>query len=1293
MAFSAKNTQEYFYTVTAYKATSTYYALKGNFTGPSHLNLILGKSSHIEILKVTTSGLEPVLDVDLYARIAHMELYRPPNLSIDILFVTTVKHRYCALSYDPEKNEIKTEASGDLRERGGTIAQGGQVAIVDPYCRAAAVHAYQGLLRVIPMYHPRNAIWFKGGTGNGGAVPDRKMKSAVSRPVQPALGDLSSDSFTIRMDDLLVHAIVFLDTPPATPDVPKPTPSTPVKRSSSSSASIVPNMFSSSTNPNFPTFPTIAIISEDVNMSRKLKIYSVDFEAKELRSVKDMETLTDIDKTAHTLIPVQQPWGGVIIIGEESFTYVCYSPKVCVTVDIVPPKLIKCWCPIGGEDRKRFLLADVYGRLFLLFLVSDADGEQIVDMKLEQLGETSLASAIAYLDNGYVFIGSHFGDSQLVKLLEEQNALGAYLKIVDTYNNLAPIRDFRVVDLEKQGQGQIVAVCGGFKGGSVRVIRNGIGINEIAELEVHGLKNVFSLRQNYGDIFDSLLIMSFVRETRTFLTTGEGEMIELESDNVGSLATSEQTLFCANAINDQIVQVTESQLLLMDCEGKVVTARWASEDGKRISHAAGSPTQVLLAVGRQEVYYFEIGSQNLNLVGKTTMEHDISCVDITPWEADGERASHVLVGLWTDISIRLLAIPTLEQVAKENLGGEILCRSVLTTAFEGIRYVFAALADGHLFSFVVNTSPSSSKVELTSKKRVSLGSQPINLRRFRSNDGKTNVFASSDRPTVIYSSNQKLLFSNVNMKEATTMTPYNIEATPHSLALVSGDTLRIGTMDQIQKLHVRTFPIGEDINRIAYQESTSTFAILSTTMRPESGENEDGTAEMSWTSSVSRTSALRVTSVVAEEMEEQCFLRVLDGQTFEVISTFKLDTNEKALALESMTFPSSTQEYYVVGTAYILPEEDDPRSGRVLVFEVGRPNSFDGANGEAGGMAGALADAWSATRPKLTLLAERKVEGAVFAIASLKGRLIAAVNSKIQVYGWEGSDATAQTSSSATTATGATALASLPAKLVPICAHHGNVVVILLSVYDDKYIAVGDMLKSVTILEHIPATMPNFHDPPMLDTSPGAAPPASRTGTPEHLVEVARDFGTVWTTSVHALDDTTVVGTDDSDNMLIWRRRVQGQTEDERRTLSVFGVMHLGHSVNRIRSGSLVMQLGDTEEPVAKPKMLFCTVEGMIGVIATVSAEVFGILSKVEENMTKYTFPVGNLEHFSYRTYETDRIVRDRTAILDGDLLEQLLDMPKQVVQAILNAEKGGLAVDCTVEDVLSMVEELSRIH
>ena len=103
--------------------------------------------------------------------------------------------------------------------------------------------------------------------------------------------------------------------------------------------------------------------------------------------------------------------------------------------------------------------------------------------------------------------------------------------------------------------------------------------------------------------------------------------------------------------------------------------------------------------------------------------------------------------------------------------------------------------------------------------QVTLGTQPTVLRPFRS-QSTVNVFACSDRPTVIYSSNHKLVFSNVNLKEVAHMCPLNSEAYPDSLVLATDTAVTIGTIDEIQKLHIRTVPLGESPRRIAYQETT-----------------------------------------------------------------------------------------------------------------------------------------------------------------------------------------------------------------------------------------------------------------------------------------------------------------------------------------------------------------------------------------------------------------------------------------------------------------------------------------
>jgi DNA damage-binding protein 1 len=68
--------------------------------------------------------------------------------------------------------------------------------------------------------------------------------------------------------------------------------------------------------------------------------------------------------------------------------------------------------------------------------------------------------------------------TQLIKLNLQHDAKGSYVEVLERYVNLGPIVDFCVVDRERQGQVQVVTCSGAYKDGSLRIVRNGIDINE-----------------------------------------------------------------------------------------------------------------------------------------------------------------------------------------------------------------------------------------------------------------------------------------------------------------------------------------------------------------------------------------------------------------------------------------------------------------------------------------------------------------------------------------------------------------------------------------------------------------------------------------------------------------------------------------------------------------------------------------------------------------------------------------------------------------------------------------------
>ena len=55
---------------------------------------------------------------------------------------------------------------------------------------------------------------------------------------------------------------------------------------------------------------------------------------------------------------------------------------------------------------------------------------------------------------------------------------------------------------------------------------------------------------------------------------------------------------------------------------------------------------------------------------EATMEHEVACVDVTPLGDDLSAKSDLCaIGLWTDISVRLLKLPSLETIHTQPLGG------------------------------------------------------------------------------------------------------------------------------------------------------------------------------------------------------------------------------------------------------------------------------------------------------------------------------------------------------------------------------------------------------------------------------------------------------------------------------------------------------------------------------------------------------------------------------------------------------------------------------------------------
>ena len=412
-----------------------------------------------------------------------------------------------------------------------------------------------------------------------------------------------------------------------------------------------------------------------------------------------------------------------------------------------------------------------------------------------------------------------------------------------------------------------------------------------------GARGLWSLRDNFASTHDTYLVQAFVGETRIFKISEEN----LDETEIHGFDDEAQTLHCANMHGSVVLQVTANVARLVDIAAGKEVSKWQPDADGRITVAASSATQVLLALTGGVLVYLEADAAGaLKEVARKTMAHEISCLAIDPLapapqdsaDGDGDEsmapatakpATLAAVGLWTDITARVLALPSLDEVHKESLGGDIQPRSVLLTTLEGAPYLFVALGDGHLFTFSIDATTGA----VSQGRRVSLGTQPISLSTF-DNNGQRHVFAACDRPSVLHSSAGKLLFSNVNLGDVTIMCPFNSESFPDCLALATEGDITIGTVDEIQKLHIRTVPLGEHPRRICYHAQSKCLAVCTVHTSVDNGE----------------------------EVETN-FVRLVDATSFDVVATYALEAFEMALSMTSVTFAGSDKEYLVVGTACV----------------------------------------------------------------------------------------------------------------------------------------------------------------------------------------------------------------------------------------------------------------------------------------------------------------------------------------------------------------------------------------
>ncbi|KAK5730722.1 hypothetical protein LTR15_000660 [Elasticomyces elasticus] len=952
------------YLAPIHRPSSVRHAIKLSFLTPDSEDLIVAKANRLEIWSPNPQLPDQLAlqhSKTLYGKVTLFQKLRPATSPTDHLFVGTDRYHYFTLSWDAERKELRTEKSYvDIAEKAARDSQTGDRVHIDPSNRFMSLECHEGVVNILPITH----------AGKG------KRKAADNE-----IGELQ-DPVPVRIPELFARSTCFVHKRGGGTKLPPPE---------------FAILWEDSTN-------TVRLIVRELEFQPSLRPQdeppSVEFE-------KGRDAQGEVELGASHLIPLPPPMYGLLVVGETRISYADeWNYKITNTQPLESATVFVAWCAV---DEQRYVLADDYGTLYLLFVQQNDSGEY-AGHALDILGETSRANTLVYLDSGRIFVGSHQGDSQVIQIRE-----GGF-DVVQTFPNIAPILDFTVMDMGNRsadavvnefssGQARIVTGSGAYKDGSLRSVRSGVGLDDVGSIGEMGVPvtGVFSLKSSTSSQYVDTLTVSFVSSTRVFRFEADGDVEEVEA--LGGFAMGEATLYAGNLPNGKLVQVTSSAVLLIEADEDMVSDSWQPPNGSSITAVAAEGDKVLVSLGGAALVVLDLAKSGIKVQVQKEFagSEQVSCIALSK-----SVPNSCVAGFWQDSKVALLSLSDLQPIATTSVADEgeglAVPRSLIIANIlpEAPPTLFVGLADGNVVTYVVG----SAERPFTARKSIILGTQQPNFALLPRGDGELeNVFATCEHPSLIFGSEGRMVYSAVTAESAQGICSFDCEAYPGAIAIASADgELKLTIVDEERTTHVQTLPVHETVRRIAYSAELKAFGL--------------GTIKRTMENGVEDVSS--------------CF-RLVDEVAFQELHSFRLKDDELVEScmrcqLDDGSGSGDTAERFLVGTAFLDDEAtvEDGQTlarGRLLVFEVTEER-------------------------RLKLITELSLRGACRCLGMCNGRIVAALIKTVVIYAFE-----YQTSSTPF--------------LVKKAAYRTATAPIDLAITGST-IAVTDLMKSVSLLQYTP---------------------------------------------------------------------------------------------------------------------------------------------------------------------------------------------------------------------------------
>ncbi|KAI0977856.1 hypothetical protein GJ496_000285 [Pomphorhynchus laevis] len=890
--------------------TSINTIIHGNFSGGKHQEIVVSRGKVLDILKPdpSTGKVHTLLSVDVFAFVRSLLALRLTGSNRDYIFVGSDSGRILILEYNGTKNTLEKVHQETFGKTGCRRIVPGQYLAADPKGRAVMISAVEKQKLVYILNR------------------DAQARLTISSPLEAHKSNCITFC-TVGVDVAFenpMFACLEMDYEDADND---------------------------------PTGQSV------MDCRQLLTFYELDLGLNHVVR-KYSEPLSVF---ANIMISV--PGGndgpsGVLLCSENYITYKnlgdqpdirCPIPRRRNDLDDAdrPGILIVCSATHKTRTMFFFLIQSEQGDIFKVTLNTDDD--MVTEIKIKYFDTVPVASSMCVLRSGFLFVASEFGNHflyQITKLGDEDDdpefssamPLGEgdtfffnpgqlrNLLPVDEMDSLSPIMNAHCADLFNEDSPQIFAFCGRGPRSSLRILRHGLEVSEMAVSDLPGSPNaVWTVKKRIDDEYDSYIVVSFVNAT---LVLSIGETVEEVTDS-GFLGTT-PTLWCDQIGEDALIQVYPEGIRHIRSDKRV--NEWRAPSRRMINRCAINKRQIVLALAAGELVYFEMDqSGQLNeYTERREMQSDVVCMAL-PAVPEGEiRSRFLAVGL-ADHTVRIVSLDPndcLNPLSMQAIPApaESLCivgQPLSGISAGGLMYLNIGLQNGVLLRIALDNITG----DMSDTRTRYLGLKPIKLFRIFI-QGQESILAVSSRTWLSYNYQSRFFLTPLSYEPLEFASGFASEQCPEGIVAISMNTLRILSLEKLGvvfnqevfqlKYTPRKFVVNPDPKPLIYLLESD---YLSYTEYSKQHRRQHMAAQMIEAAKPEEKSLAQemANALITEKLSEEQFgppkaaqgmwasmLRIMDLSTNQTLNTYEFEQNEAATSIATVEFALRPESQHLI---------------------------------------------------------------------------------------------------------------------------------------------------------------------------------------------------------------------------------------------------------------------------------------------------------------------------------------------------------------------------------------------